>query len=518
VDHLGLHEAAAEGLQTGLLQSGDGRIAFRHALLREAAYEEIAEPRRRTLHRQWAQTLIDSEQPGAEAARHLRLAGADREAVPQLARAAADARAVAALEQSVAYLEEALDIAPHDAELLLELGEVEAWRGRREQAEGAFGRALSGLDGTDELTLARAWLRRGRAYHGPICMPRAVLDSARTALGLLERAETAADEERSEAIAACAWAEAVAGSVDEAERLLVELSRTAGADTDVRTYDAGHARQLALMRRGKFVESYGPSIAAGQAIARAGRPDQAYGCWANAAGAAAAAGEYDRALEFLDRGTAAIDGHGLRNIEIHLLGARSFVLRRAGRLDEACAAAKAELALAEHLMQPAMVAMAHNDRGLIALEQGDFELAAELLHRSLLDGAPISRPLTRLALAEALARAGEPERAAAQAREMVLEPVGPSDFPDALVPRLARVQGLIAQARGEHHEACQRLAESIAGWERLLERQVRAESIATVLADLGRPVVGLVEPERELARATADLDQIQKGRTDAVVS
>jgi hypothetical protein len=39
-----------------------------------------------------------------------------------------------------------------------------------------------------------------------------------------------------------------------------------------------------------------------------------------------------------------------------------------------------------------------------------------------------------------------------------------------------------------------------------------------VLADLGRPVVGLVEPERELARAKADLEQIQKGRSDAVVS
>jgi thioester reductase-like protein len=100
----------------------------------------------------------------------------------------------------------------------------------------------------------------------------------------------------------------------------------------------------------------------------------------------------------------------------------------------------------------------------------------------------------------------------------VLEPLRPSDFPDALVPRLARVQGLIALARGADQEAARRLEESIAGWERLVQRAVKADSISSVLADLGRPVVGLVEPERELARAKADLEQIQKGRSDAVVS
>ena len=62
------------------------------------------------------------------------------------------------------------------------------------------------------------------------------------------------------------------------------------------------------MRRGRFVESYGPSIAAGEASDRIGRPDLAYGAWVNAAGAATAAGEHERALEFLDRGMAAFQG------------------------------------------------------------------------------------------------------------------------------------------------------------------------------------------------------------------
>ncbi len=102
----------------------------------------------------------------------------------------------------------------------------------------------------------------------------------------------------------------------------------------------------------------------------------------------------------------------------------------------------------------------------------------------------------------------------------MLEPVRPSDFPDSLVPRLARVQALIALARGEREEALRRIEESIAGWERLLVRTVRAETITAVLADLGRPVVGLVEPERELARVRAEFTAIEsspEGRPNAVV-
>ena len=519
-------EVASAALQTGLLAATDGAIGFAHALLRDAVYEEIAEPRRRGLHQRWAHALLASEQEGAtprpaEVARQYRLAGADRDAVPQLVRAAADARAVAALEEAAGYLDEALAIAPDRADLWLVLGELEAWRVRRDQAEAAFQRALTLLDHDEPLELARAWLCRARAYHGPICVPRAVLESATNAIELLDRHPLPAPEERSEALAASAWAQAVAGSVEEAERLLAQLSAEFHQSDDLRTYDVGHARALALMRRGRCVDSYGPSIAAGEAIDRADRPDLAYGCWANAASAATAAGEHDRALEFLDRGMAAISGRGLQSLEIHLLAARSFVLRGLGRFQEARSAAEAEHALAAQLAQPELLAMASHDLGLIALDQCEYERAADLLAESLIDGAPISRPVTRLALAEALARNGQPDRAAEQLRATVLEPVRTSDFPAALVPRLARVQGLIALAHDQTEEAERRIAESIGGWERLLKQTVRAESLTTVLADLGRPVVGLVEPEHELSRARADLHALTsstwKGRSNAVV-
>ncbi len=503
-------DATTAALQTGLVLAVDDGVAFRHALLREAVYEGIAEPRRRSLHQEWARSLVAAKIPRpAEAARHFRLAGDDAAAVPQLVAAAADARAVGALEDAGAFLEEALAIAPDRADAWLELGELEAWRARRKHVETAFERARALLTDATPLEQARLELRRARAHHGPICVPRAVLDSSRRAIELLDRSGEPAGAERSEALAGLAWAEAVAGSIDEAERLLVELSRSEPSGDLLHVYDAGHARALALMRRGRFVESYGPSIAAGESIARAGRPDLAYGCWANAASAAAAAGERDRALEFLDRGADAVAGHGLQSLELHLLSQRSFVLRGLGRLDDARRAAEAEQALAERLGQPELQAMANDDLGVTALEGGECARAAALLARSLeVRDAPISRPLTRLALAEALARGGELDRAAEQLRETVLEPVRPSDFPEALVPRLARVQALIALARGDREEATRRIEEAIGGWERLLERTIRADSITSVLADLGRPVVGLVEPERELERARSDLEAI----------
>ncbi len=522
-----LQDAATGAVESGILSGTDGTVGFHHALLRDAVYEEISDPRRRGLHRRWADALMASERAGsvprpAEVARQLRLAGADAEAVPLLARAAAGARAVAALEQAAAYLREGLQIAPERGDLWLELGELEAWRGDRDRAEQAFERGLLLSEREEPVVQARAWLRRARAYHGPICIPRAVLQSAANAIELLDGCGAAAAEERSEALAAWAWSEAVAGSVDEAERLLAELSAFGPPlANDLRVYDVAHARALVLMRRGIFVESYGPSIAAGEAIVRAGRPDLAYGCWANAASAASAAGENERALEFLDRGFAAITSHGLQGLEVHLLAARAYVLSRLGRLGEAGGACEEERVLAERLGQPELIAMASHDRGMVALLEGDFAAACELLAGSLVEGAPISRPMTRLALAEALARTGRVDRAAEELRETVLEPVGPADFPDALVPRLARVQGLIASARGDELEAARRLEEAIAGWERLLQRAVRAETITTVLADLGRPVVGLIEPERELARARADLKAVQlasvEGRANAVV-
>jgi hypothetical protein len=87
----------------------------------------------------------------------------------------------------------------------------------------------------------------------------------------------------------------------------------------------------------------------------------------------------------------------------------------------------------------------------------------------------------------------------------MVEPVGRADQPWALVPRIAFVQALIARARGDEESARKRFAESAAGW-RSMPLTAAADAYMAILVDLGRPpVVGLVEPARELARISEEV-------------
>ncbi|MEA2449182.1 MAG: hypothetical protein QOG63_1114, partial [Thermoleophilaceae bacterium] len=294
--------------------------------------------------------------------------------------------------------------------------------------------------------------------------------------------------------------------VDRADELLAEVEALVQESPDAErlTYDIGHARSLALVRRGRFEESYAPAIEAGEAAERMGRPDYAFGCWVNAAGAATATGDHDRALSFLARSEQAVRGRGMLGVEAQIHAARSTVLARMGRLADARDAAHAERETAELAGDPEMLASAAHDCGVVALAMGDHDAAQRLLREALQAPAPISRPLARLARAEALARLDRCEEAEEELRATALEPVGPADFPDTLVPRLTRVQGLVAAARGDHALAARRLEQAADGWRRSVVAR-SGDRLTSVLADFGRPVLGLVDPDHELELVLADL-------------
>jgi hypothetical protein len=500
-------------VETGVLAAAGGRLGYRHALLREAVYADLPEPHRAWVHERLAEALSAAgDAPGhaAEVARHLGLAGRDAQAAAALRRAALHARRVRALDEGAAFLAEAATLVPGDSRPLVDLAEVEAWRGRGAAADAAFGQAVTLLEAAgDPVALAEAWLRRAGSWRGPLCAPRRVLDAARRAVVLLDGAGPQHVRLRAEALAAGAWAETVAGDAEAAEAMLAGVEELAHDADDLLAEAVEHARALALIRRGRFHESHAASIASGERAERAGRPDLAYGPWINAACAAACAGEFERALGFVDRGMATVRGTGLLVLEVQYLAARSYVLTRLGRLEEARAASATEAGLAERSGIPELEATADHDRGMVALALDEPARAEALLGRALDRGAPVSRPLARLARAEALLRLGREDEAEAELRATALEPVGPSDFPDTLVPRLVRLQGLLAAGRGERELAVRRLEEAAAGWRRRLDRAGDGERYAATLADLGRPpVAGLVEPERELGRVLADLEAL----------
>jgi tetratricopeptide (TPR) repeat protein len=505
--------AVGEALGAGLLRTNGSTIGFRHALLSEAAYRDLADPLRTRLHGELAEALRTrgDRRLAAEIARHLRLAGRDGQAVVHLLTAAANARAVSALPEAATFLTEVTELDPDDPDAWVELAEVQAWRGLLPQSDTAFDAALARIPQADTAAHAGAWLRRGRWLRGGICHPRESRRSYRAALDVLDT-DPADPLARAEALAGLAWAESVTGDPAAAEALLDEAEALPDHD-DLLAHDIGVARGHALLRAGRFADSYPPLVAAAAAATRAGRPDMAYSCFANAASAAACAGDFPRALDFADGCLPLVVPTGLLRLGVYTHSARTSLLRRLGRFDEARQACAEAAALADRIGLVELEALVRHDRGMLAHAVGDWAAAARELAAAVEASAPVSLPHARLYRADALARAGQADEAAAELRATALEPVTAADFPATLVARMTAVQARIAVARGDAELAEERFRESERAWQRCVERARNSGAdYVAALVDLGRPPISVfVEPERELAAVTAELE----GRTHA---
>jgi DNA-binding SARP family transcriptional activator/tetratricopeptide (TPR) repeat protein len=499
-------EAERHVLDCGLVRRERGSLRFRHALLAEAARADLLDPER--CHERLALALAveaaagtSSDHIAAEVARHLQQAGRPDLAGSRWQQAGRHARTVGALPEAATFWAEAVACAPTDPGARLELAEVYAWLGRHDDFEREWQTAVETISAADS---AAAWCQRGRLLRGVICHPAASLAAYQRAQQLMP--PDAPAPLRAETLLGLAWTQAVAGDASAVTGLLAQVAALEPEPDDLSYGDREHVRLFALIRLGRFDECVPVAETAGTAIERADRPDLAYSIWVNAACALACAGDLPTALRLADRAVAAT--RGIPVITLTCLAARTHLLSRLGRHDEALAISVRQRQMAERLDSPALIALARYDAGLVALAAGRHGEAADLLATALDEHAQISRPAARLARAEALAQDGDPEAATAEIRLAALEPVGSGDQPWSLVPRMARAQGLVALARGDRAEARRRLTEAATGWRRLRRPQLGQEYTAN-LVDLGRaPVVGLVEPDRELARLTTELASI----------
>jgi len=493
-------DAEQGALDSGLIYRSGSGLRFRHALLAEAVRSDFGEQGRR--YEQLALAIETAARSGgqvaAEVAGHLRRAGRDDLAGPRWQQAARHARSLGAMPEAARFWAEAVRCEPGAAEPRLELAEALGWLGRDAEFEREWHAALELLPPREH---SMAWCRRGKVLHTVVCNPRASLAAFQQALQLLPA--DAPRSLRAEILLGAAWGESAAGDPDRAVALLDEVAPMVDAGDDSMTAEMANAELMSLLRLGRFDECESAAERGGAAARRAGRPDLAYAVWIHLACALSWSGDLIGALRAAD---AAVAGtRGFTAIELRCVAARAFVLSRLGRHEEAATLAREQLDMAERMDSQAASALARYDAGLIALAAGDFEHAAQLLGRALDEEAEVSRPAARLARAEALARAGHADGATAEVRRAALEPVRDGDQPWALVPQMTRVQGLIALACGDPALARRRLREAAAIWERHVNRDAGAEYMANFV-DLGRaPVVGLVEPERELRRLTAEL-------------
>jgi len=497
-------DAAEEAaLDTGLVCRAGGGLRFRHALLAEAVRADLGAQGRR--YEQLALAIeAAASSPGqvaAEVAGHLHRAGRDDLAAPRWQQAARHARSLGAIQQAARFWAEAVRCDPGAVSPRLELAEALGWLGQDADFEREWQAALERLP---EAQQSVAWNRRGMVLRTVVCNPRASLAAYQRAAELLPL--DAPQPLRVEIMLGAAWCESVAGDPACAAAALAQVSGLVERPDVVVVAEMASAELNLLIRLGRFTECLEVAERGGPAARQAGRPAVAYSIWIHTVCALSAAGDMDGALRAADAAVAAT--RGMPVIEVPCRAARAFVLSRLGRHDEALEAAAGQLAMAEQLDSAAAEALARHDSGLVLLAAGRYPQAAQLLSQAMAEGAQVNRPATRLALAEALARSGASRQAAAEVRRAALEPVRSGDQPWALVPRLTRVQGLIARAQGDRAQARRRLTEAARGWQRHLRHDAGAEYLANFL-DLGRPpIVGLVEPAWELRRLTAELAEL----------
>jgi DNA-binding SARP family transcriptional activator len=507
LDFPGLPEAVEAAVDGGLLVQRDGRVGFRHELLRDVVYTDLADPG--SMHLVVVGALDGGDR--AELARHLALAGRTAQAAQHWTAAAAYARSVGALGEAGDFLGRAVEARPRDGQLWLQLVEVHAWAGRRELMEQAWEQTLTLLPEPDQ---AAAWCRRGRLLRTVVCHPEASFAAYRAAQDLLTTQTP--DDVRADTLLGLAWSHAVAGDASLVDGLLERASAFLASPTDPPILaDIAEIRIQGLIRQGRFAEC--AQVAETFHPGRAPAPllDRAYTVWINAACALACDGQHERALTMVDRAVTATEA--IPVLQVGCLAARAHLLARLGRHQEAELTLQRHRAHVDRADDPVLVATADHDAGLVALAAGHYARAARLLGTALAGRPQVSRPAAALARAEALVRAGATAEAAAQLRAAALEPVGRADQPWALVPRMAFVQGLIAAARGETALAGRRFEEAEHGWHALLTSVSRltAEDYQAALVDLGRPpVVGLVEPRLELARVEHERAALPPHRKD----
>lgn len=126
--------------RSGLIETKDGELAFRHELVHDALYNDWPVPVRKALHRELGRTLGRSGAPSYRVAYHLAAgAGAeDEEAMAWLYRAGLEVAPRAPLE-GVQLLERAVELAPRESPSLdalrADLALALVWAGRVEEAE-----------------------------------------------------------------------------------------------------------------------------------------------------------------------------------------------------------------------------------------------------------------------------------------------------------------------------------------------------------------------------------------------
>jgi DNA-binding CsgD family transcriptional regulator len=339
----------------GLIRIVDGRLAFRHPLVRSAVYHAAQASDRRAAHRALADGLTASSSPEVRA---WHLAGAalgpDDEAATALEQAARQSRARGGYAAAAANLERAARLSSDASTRLRRLHAAAdaSWRaGRAEQAASLATEALAGLDDPDLRGTALRLVGTIHYFGGQADKAAAALGEAMT---LLEDSDPdAAVEAAADAVNALVRVRLPEAALETAQRARALVPEDGGASDLAATIALGYA----LCFTGRYadaephlrraVELFGQTDA-GSGPLQAGRVSAALG-WL---------GYHEQAHAYLAQTVARARSAGAVGALPHLLASASWQALHSSRLNEAYADASEALALAEELGQPVTAAQA----------------------------------------------------------------------------------------------------------------------------------------------------------------
>lgn len=358
-------------VDAGVLEPAEDRqLAFRHALVRDAIYEDIPVPVRAALHLQVARALADAGAPALTVAHHMAIGGGpgDRDAVRWLHEAArqADPRAP---EIALELAQRALAIAADDDPLrgsliVLTTGEL-VWAGALDRAMATVEDALAAgrLTGAEEADLRAqlAWAAflAGRpddaariteeALARPAPEDRRRFQLQQVAYGLLLRGDP--------------------GAADELARQVVDAGTAAGDDAAV----SGGLRVRAsiLLALGEVREAI---VLASEAIARArtaGGPALRWAVGATLVQGLFEAGRFAEASRALADAREEAHRHGVTWVLPMYHWFSALLCYLTGRPDDALAEAQAGFDLAEQTGVRHGCAAGHAVLALVAVERND---------------------------------------------------------------------------------------------------------------------------------------------------
>lgn len=341
----------AEAERSGICEADQavaGRWSFRHALLREVAYEMQTEERRRAAH---GAALVALEAAGSHPtvlAHHAEQAGEHRAAVDHLATAATAARRMSAPAAAVDHLMKALDLArlvggggAERGLLLGDLGKASSAAGHHHQASTAYREALDVVEEpTDRIGLL-VGLGDALARCGDLAGATAAYEEG---IALLQVAPDPSSASRIYAGLALVSAEgddldAAADLAEVSEELLSE-----DEDASARAW-AAHRRAVIALRRGRLAEAATFLAAERAAADTAGRPENLAAAMLMAGRLLVAEGRPSEAAAVLEDACATFEACGDEHGLARSLDELGDVLHQLGRRaeSEACVERAAEL-------------------------------------------------------------------------------------------------------------------------------------------------------------------------------